>query len=264
MMYAHTHTSVPVPKVHGVHTTPDGYIYIEMDYIKGDTLSASWRHLSPDQRETIFAQLKQHLCALRALPPPSAGVVSSAWSNPAYDGRIGQQFFGPATVAEFHSQARGHLVEEDLHYIGDEVVRVHGSDYKTVFTHGDLAMRNILVRDGSVAGIIDWAYAGWYPEYWEFTKAHYAVLGAWDDWKHYIRKALAPYEAELEAERILWERIPEPGTATTAYRDGVTHTNPGSFPSAAWLAAREGMKRPDLWSVALDRLDRDMGRVSDS
>ena len=38
-----------------------------------------------------------------------------------------------------------------------------------VFTHGDLNPRNIIVDPGSkrIVGIIDWAWAGWYPEYWE-------------------------------------------------------------------------------------------------
>lgn len=43
-----------------------------------------------------------------------------------------------------------------------------------VFTHGDLAACNILVTRGanpSVAAIIDWAQAGWYPSYWEWCKA---------------------------------------------------------------------------------------------
>ncbi len=28
---------------------------------------------------------------------------------------------------------------------------------------------------GRVTGIVDWECAGWYPEYWEYTKAHFAV-----------------------------------------------------------------------------------------
>jgi aminoglycoside phosphotransferase (APT) family kinase protein len=45
-------------------------------------------------------------------------------------------------------------------------------------THGDLNLANILVLrspDGSqisVSGIVDWEQAGWYPDYWEYCKAH--------------------------------------------------------------------------------------------
>ncbi|KAJ5106539.1 Major facilitator superfamily domain general substrate transporter [Penicillium angulare] len=31
--------------------------------------------------------------------------------------------------------------------------------------------RHIIVRNGSIAAIIDWELSGWYPEYWEFAKA---------------------------------------------------------------------------------------------
>lgn len=31
-------------------------------------------------------------------------------------------------------------------------------------------MHNILVEGGRITGIIDWEYAGWYPEYWEYVK----------------------------------------------------------------------------------------------
>ena len=43
------------------------------------------------------------------------------------------------------------------------------TDSPIVFTHGDLCPRNIIVDPSSkrIVGIIDWAWAGWYPEYWE-------------------------------------------------------------------------------------------------
>ena len=47
------------------------------------------------------------------------------------------------------------------------------------FTHGDLTLGNIIVSGESglqrVVGVIDWEQAGWYPEYWEYSKMLYAV-----------------------------------------------------------------------------------------
>jgi thiamine kinase-like enzyme len=40
---------------------------------------------------------------------------------------------------------------------------------RLVFTHADLADRNILVQDGRITGILDWEWAGFYPEHWEFV-----------------------------------------------------------------------------------------------
>lgn len=40
----------------------------------------------------------------------------------------------------------------------------------SLFTHGDVAPRNIMVDEsGHITGIIDWEQAGWYPDYWEYA-----------------------------------------------------------------------------------------------
>lgn len=251
MQYVASHTKIPVPKIYAIHIGENGSIYIEMAYIQGDDLDTAWSGLSTHQKNTIFADIKQHLACLRELQHPKQDIVSSALQNPAYDGRIGARFYGPLSHKEFHSLTRGHLRMEDVaEFLGQEVAKVHTSRYRTHFTHADLAPRNIIVRHGRVVAIIDWAFAGWYPEYWEFTKAHFTYFrGA--DWEEYLRLALPCYDTELAAEQILWRRLEEPGTTTTVYRDGVTIARKGSSPSAAWLDARAGRQLTDLWSLAL-------------
>ncbi|GAB0137872.1 hypothetical protein EsDP_00006125 [Epichloe bromicola] len=251
MQYVASHTTIPVPRIYAVHTEAKGSIYVEMAYVQGDDLDSAWSGLSTDQRDTIFADIKQHISSLRDLQPPKQGIISSALQNPAYDCRIGARFYGPMNHDEFHSLARGHLRMEDVaRFLGEEVAKVHTACYQTCFTHSDLAPRNIIIRGGRVAAIIDWAFAGWYPEYWEFTKAHYNYFRG-EDWEKYLRLALPCYEMELTAEQTLWTRLPEPGTQTSSYRDGVCYNRPGSSPSAAWLDARAGRQLKDLWSLVL-------------
>ncbi|TLS24929.1 hypothetical protein PpBr36_08554 [Pyricularia pennisetigena] len=43
----------------------------------------------------------------------------------------------------------------------------------TYLTHGQLNPSNILIRDGRVVGILDWSESGFYPEWWEYVKAHF-------------------------------------------------------------------------------------------
>ncbi|KAM3527362.1 hypothetical protein MY4038_006412 [Beauveria bassiana] len=179
MQYVAAHTSIPIPKVHKIHTTESGFIYIEMEYVQGSTLFLP--RMSAGDKASVLGQLKRYVEELRALPPPSSGLVSSAFGNPAHDGRIGGRFFGPMSVDAFQELARGRLIMEEVPLLGEEVRQVHTSRYEIKFTHADLAGRNIIVRGGDIAAIIDWAYAGWYPEYWEFTKAHYVTL--LDDWQ---------------------------------------------------------------------------------
>ncbi|KFH45487.1 hypothetical protein ACRE_036600 [Hapsidospora chrysogenum ATCC 11550] len=248
MQYVASHTTIPIPKVYKVHTLGNS-IFIEMAYIRGEPLSHAWRTLTSDQKKTIFADIKQYVSILRELPPPKEDLVSSAFQNPAQDGRIGSRFFGPMNHGEFHRLTRRHpFGEVPAWALGHEVEKVHTSTYRTHFTHADLAPRNIIVRGGRVAAIIDWAYSGWYPEYWEFTRAHYTGFTD-EDYFEYFRSALPCYDLELAAEQSLWSKVEEPGTHTILSRGEEHHENPGSTPSAAWMEARAGRQLTDLWSL---------------
>ncbi|KAH8179737.1 sulfate permease family protein [Sarocladium implicatum] len=67
---------------------------------------------------------------------------------------------------------RARIYERYLHYNGrsfPETLTDHlPRSSESVFTHGDLAPRNIMVDSaGRINGILDWELAGWYPDYWE-------------------------------------------------------------------------------------------------
>lgn len=74
------------------------------------------------------------------------------------------------------------------------------------FTHADLRPQNIMVRGGSITGILDWELSGWYPEYWEFAKALY--VWRWqNDWVDYLTRALEPYYNEYAVHSFLAETL---------------------------------------------------------
>ncbi|KAF4995779.1 hypothetical protein FGRMN_4902 [Fusarium graminum] len=250
MQYIALHTQIPIPRLHKIHIEKGkGGIFIEMAYVDGQCLDSAWDHLSTSERDTVFGDIKQHLACLGELQPPAQDLISSAFQNPTFDCRIGARFFGPMNQSEFHSLARGHLRMEDVGpFLGQEVVKTQTTLYQTHFAHADLCPRNIIIRNGRVAAVIDWAFAGWYPEYWEFTKAHYNYFPG-EDWEDYLRLALPSYETELAAERILWERLPEPGTRSISSRNGVQFEHPGSNPSITWQDKRKGRQLDDLWSL---------------
>lgn len=64
-----------------------------------------------------------------------------------------------------------------------------------VYTHGDLRLNNIIVKDGRVTAITDWEMAGWYPEYWEFVKAFHLEAFT-DDWSSHLLEILTPCYCE--------------------------------------------------------------------
>lgn len=84
--------------------------------------------------------------------------------------------------------------------------------HKVVFTHAEMNPRNIMVDrsvrpdrtlDWSLSGIVDWESAGYYPEYWEYTKALWEVRPTFERphaMMHEVFRALGHYSAELDIE----------------------------------------------------------------
>jgi aminoglycoside phosphotransferase (APT) family kinase protein len=61
------------------------------------------------------------------------------------------------------------------------------------FSHGELTNINIIVRDGNLAGILDWEASGYFPVWWEFACAGIG-LGQDDfEWKTLLRRFMPDY-----------------------------------------------------------------------
>lgn len=174
MMFVRQTTSIPVPRVLDVFTRED-QVYLVMEYIKGKSLQSAWRSLTPEQRSNICLELKGYLQQLRNLTPPHPGVVEAIDGSACFDSRL-QGLFGPfISVDEFHSHFSHDVIlahPDRFPEYQEGFKRIAGKQYRTVFSHGDLGFYNVLVRKGKIAAIIDWEFAAWYPEYWEYTRSH--------------------------------------------------------------------------------------------
>ncbi|OAA53452.1 Protein kinase-like domain protein [Niveomyces insectorum RCEF 264] len=215
MLYVKAHTTIPVPKVYRTHTTPKGNLYIEMEYVEGTSLAELWMKegLSDDEKKSILADIQNAVAQLRSLPPPRDDIVTSASTTGSiWDARIGPDVVGPfESHGAFHSFLRGGVpLQHATGIFGAVVVEAHTKRYRTRFAHADLVPRNIIIHKGSVAAVVDWAFSGWFPEYWEFTKAHYGLFPR-QDWYEALYEAMPRYDAELAAERVLWRLYEEPG-----------------------------------------------------
>lgn len=119
----------------------------------------------------------------------------------------GRLLFRPLDPRTYRQSA--HLVMQDVTpFLSDSV---HGSVYHVLHA----PRPRIMGRNGHVAAIIDWGMAGWDPEYmcWERPKTHYTSF-VHEDWHGRLNGGLLPsYETELAAEKALWRRLPEAGTA---------------------------------------------------
>lgn len=68
------------------------------------------------------------------------------------------------------------------------------------FTHGDLTNVNIIVENGSLAGIIDWGMSGYFLVWWEYVCTSVPDSEEDRQWKTLLRK----YMPENSAAREFW------------------------------------------------------------
>ena len=218
LFVAHT-TSVPVPFVYALFRDPqDGKGYIIMERILANTLKAQWPSLSNTQRTAVATKLGSLLKELRSLPSP--GGYCSLGNRPLLDdffwnGGESVKFTGPFDTEEDFNDAmlnififnnsswnKADFYEQTFPYIF--------RDHPTVFTHGDFEQKNILLRSvGDTENdvdliLVDWEFSGWYPSYWEYSKALLAY-GLWDnDWGIWVNRIFAP---DLYLNEWVWLRM---------------------------------------------------------
>lgn len=212
MRFVAAHTTIPVPRVYRSYTIC-GMVHIEMEYIKGENPLKLWDRMSQDELTKLMAELEDYVRQLRTLPPPYPEAVCAVNGASAYDHRFGIYPAGPfETHDEFHRFLREDTDLDSWNEEGwVEVFLSHSKSYTSKFTHGDLAPRNVLVRDWKIAAIIDWDSAGWRPEYWEVTKERYSDLGTPAEWHEAVQRGSGQsYELQLAGERHLYRS----GTST--------------------------------------------------
>ncbi|OAA68588.1 Protein kinase-like domain protein [Niveomyces insectorum RCEF 264] len=165
MRFVQANTTIPVPAV-----IRSDWDRITMEYVEGQTLRQAWAVLTPGERATIMDQLRGYVAQLQALAGTQLGRLDGQGVVlPSIIPRSGGPF---STMAAFHTwlvQPPKRLPTESMYW--HQITTQLGSSYPIVFTHGDIAARNIMVRDGRIVALLDWEFAGWYPAYWDYVFA---------------------------------------------------------------------------------------------
>ncbi|KAK3937237.1 hypothetical protein QBC46DRAFT_294653 [Diplogelasinospora grovesii] len=230
MEFVRSNTTVPVARSTCVSISPDTKVMVSFSPLEGDDLQNLLSQMTYEQVASVVHELAGYLNQLRSLSlpslPPSKNKEGSKVTHiggakvdsRGFDHRFPEAEFGPfSSVADFHTFLRLGEPLGDLWSHAPAVLNTHGKpegSYKVVFTHGDIAPRNIRVakqKDGTykITGIIDWECAGWYPEYWEYTRMFYT--GERDPWKKWFdaieaEEGIQKYKEERVAEEAIWER----------------------------------------------------------
>jgi tRNA A-37 threonylcarbamoyl transferase component Bud32 len=191
------HTAIPAPSLVDF-VSSDNRTYLLMTEITGKTLERVLNSLSDPELLRLAQDLKSVISELRSIP--SGGAICGAAGNisPCHDFRLPDDRCGPfASESLFNDYLVSCLPEEDRSTLNSYC------QHSIFFTHGDLVTRNIIMESGRLKGIVDWECAGFFPEYWEKTKAIFSCTHP--DWVRLVDDVLDGYEPEIEREKRLWE-----------------------------------------------------------
>ncbi|KAF2210712.1 hypothetical protein CERZMDRAFT_44756, partial [Cercospora zeae-maydis SCOH1-5] len=199
-------SQLPVPLVHELTTSASG-TDILMDFVEGECLEEAWPNMTEGEKTSIAKQLGVIVTRMRQVTPDQREI--SAFGSPIRDLRRFSDYNG----GPFQTEEEFNEFVVDLYQLTPSLIRsaLSGSlpkDSRIVLSHCDLSPRNIIVKEGRIQALLDWEYAGWYPEYWEYVKFFDRTTSC-QDWKHFAEHVFdVQYPRELLAYQAIlrWQQ----------------------------------------------------------
>ncbi|KZV84069.1 hypothetical protein EXIGLDRAFT_683216 [Exidia glandulosa HHB12029] len=171
MLLVQKHTTIPVPAVYLVFSQGP-WTYLVMQQISGQNADIAWPDLDAEDRAAVFSQLAGYVDQLRAIPPPQ-----DLSPGPPGGGRCEGRYFsfygaGPFKTADDLVAWMNYKLAAGSHPSSSLFV----PDPTLVFTHQDIALRNLILESDVQSGrtrvwLIDWEQAAWLPPYFEGASA---------------------------------------------------------------------------------------------
>ncbi|OJD20949.1 hypothetical protein ACJ73_07711 [Blastomyces percursus] len=127
--------------------------FVLMTQVYGHALSQVYYRITYEEREQIAKDLARWIMELRSHP---------------------QQIEPPYCKCIWRPNLRPH---PEQHRHQRPIARLYEKKYDVCFSHSDLNMTNIIIRDGRLFELVDWENAGFKPEYWEFVRAMWPCGG---------------------------------------------------------------------------------------
>lgn len=181
LVYLREKTNIPLPRFQFTFED-DGAFYFSSELVSG----ISMVHLTEEQKQVVTKELLEHVATLKTLRSDTPGVPGQTLLCPPY--RVHTSFW------KTHScwQLKPGLEKGDY-----------------VFCHNDLGQHNVLVDPDTlkINAIVDWEFAGFYPEwfeqpYWK-RKGPGAPIGDEEDDRQQCRDWLAAHCDEVEMQHPL-------------------------------------------------------------
>ena len=209
-------TTIPIPRVRRV-VKREWDFWIVMDYIPGPTLAHVWPTLSTWRKIRVAFTLRRYVRQLRRLkasattpPGPLSAQGARICESPIF-GQV-RSHRGPfASYSElsdfFNKRQQMAMDAEKLSRDDPSRNDLFDDSEPLVLTHQDLNLRNIIVGEDGRLWIIDWAWAGYYPPWFEYAAMQRqnedeTISGTNDEfWKALVPFICGPY---FRQERWLW------------------------------------------------------------
>ncbi|KAJ3563801.1 hypothetical protein NP233_g8702 [Leucocoprinus birnbaumii] len=228
-----TETTIPVPRVRRVVKREWDFLIV-IDYIPGSTLAQVWPTFSIWKKIRIAFTLRRYVRQLRRLrgsaTTPPVMVLAPRLSANLYQALIGtdtpstQRICGSPIFTQVRFRRGPFASYSELsawfnkrHQMAMDIEKLPQDDPSRndlfddsrplVMTHQDLNLRNIMIDEDSRIWIIDWGWAGYYPEWFEYVAMEAQneddeISGTNDElWKAMIPFICGPYFKQERA----WE-----------------------------------------------------------
>ncbi|KAF2856647.1 hypothetical protein T440DRAFT_550000 [Plenodomus tracheiphilus IPT5] len=205
------YTLIPAPRAIDVIKCSDSSFFL-MTGLPGRGVGLMLPTMTDKQVDAIVQELKVYIAELRQIPNKtnSGFQICNALGGGILDWRIGdsqREELRFRDEKEFNQYLIRDLpLDEDMRGL---IAKSHCVQHDIVFTHADLNLRNILVgEDMKISGIVDWECAGWYPGYWECSKAHFTVRHTARWIADVVDQVFPQYRDEVRAEDVLSSLAP--------------------------------------------------------
>ncbi|KDQ19479.1 hypothetical protein BOTBODRAFT_153390 [Botryobasidium botryosum FD-172 SS1] len=197
MELVRSHTTIPTPHIRRKIPGRREDVLIMMEYIEGKQLSECWPSLPFLSKLRVAFTLRRYVRQLRQIRTPYSSVPGPPGDTP--QDCIGPAYFGMRPMGPFPDYASLSHFFNDLARRTKPSVREPFDDSRPlVLTHNDLSMRNVLIGVDGRVWIIDWGWAGFYPEWFEYMSTQFAAENddAPDSWCRFIPFIADPYFAQ--------------------------------------------------------------------
>ena len=201
------HTTIPVPRVRRVLPLEYGHVAIVMDYIPGRQLRHVWPTMSLFAKIRVAFILRGYIRQLRAIRHPRSLIPGPLAPGDEARPTLCQIMTGQmevsrpacptyADLSAWHNKRYAMSVEGiPSFHVGIPPEPFDDSE-PLVLTHCDLNMRNILVGDDGKLYLIDWAFSGFYPPWFEFV-----------NWRYWLQEKFGGKATDFERNDWLWNLL---------------------------------------------------------